>query len=352
MSNNNTPLKLPKLPQRNQNANPICNRNSNLSSIDQTLHKIDLLSAKKHRKKNVQNNYEIDQEIFEESSLFSGIQLKKALGEAFDADPNSYLGSLQEAAAKFSNPNVLVRNIPATLIPREYFVYSKSPIAYGLIKDGTEHVISNEDGNEWQTLVFPSHKPSKRVEIYLLAKTMDEMLAKMNEEEKKPILESDYFDIKIERIKKSFKIHIAALFEIYRQVFSTCTERGIMLQKIYSYFSEFFESIMSLLQDERKKCLDFQNIINDYENLMKELVIERERNRKEMEELLKENNNLFKEKEEYRLKVVNIPKYDLVLKILKNKKTWENFLRENSYESEKQHMALSALAGGALGKDD
>jgi hypothetical protein len=56
---------------------------------------------------------------------------------------------------------------------------------------------------------------------------------------------------------------------------------------------------------------------------------------------------LFKEKEEYRRRVVNTPKYDLVLKLLKNKKTWENFLREVNLSSTSTHKSLVDLANTA-----
>lgn len=48
----------------------------------------------------------------------------------------------------------------------------------------TEKIVYNEETKAWEKLVFPSEKPNRRIEIYLLAKMMDEMLAKLKELDK------------------------------------------------------------------------------------------------------------------------------------------------------------------------
>lgn len=274
------------------------------------------------------------------------IVLKRALADAFDSTEGSYLAYLQDSVTKYThNPNTHARSIPKTMIPEEYFVYSKSPIMAhsGSNEDNDGSPVFDSKTNEWRKLMFPSYSPATRSEVYLLAKTMDKMIAQMNAEQNDIKDEDSFKDITLIRLAKSFKIHVTALFEISRQAFVTCVERGVLLQKLYKYFCDFFEACLSVIRSEREKCEDFQTIINEYEALMKDLAIEKEKTRQEMEDLMRENGLLFKEKEEFRQKVVNTPKYDLVIKILKNKKTWETFLKETNSKSEKQDLSLASM---------
>jgi hypothetical protein len=60
------------------------------------------------------------------------IALRKALNEAFVADPDSYLGSIQEFVHKVTTSGTGIRHfLPKSIIPDEYFIYSTSPIFKG-----------------------------------------------------------------------------------------------------------------------------------------------------------------------------------------------------------------------------
>jgi hypothetical protein len=55
--------------------------------------------------------------------------------------------------------------------------------------------------------------------------------------------------------------------------------------------------------------------------------------------LMMENKDLFSEREELKRKVAELPKYDLVMKILKGQSTWDQFVTEM-----KSSMAESVIA--------
>jgi hypothetical protein len=257
-----------------------------------TLQKLDYLSEKpfaKGGRGGIIDSDNVYNSVFQASGL-DDILLKKTLSEAFESDPTSYLGSLKDAALKYSNPNTVMQNIPKTLIPKEYFIYSRSPLHQGLGKiTNDDQVGFNEEVGQWEKLIFPSHKPVRRAEVYLLAKTMDDMLLAAKEIDTIAKTENEFHIVTVERLSKTFKAHVSALYEVSRQIFITCVERGLLLQKIYLYFVEFFDQSLAIIQRERKKCADFQDITSEYEKLIHDMSQEKEKARTEMEELMKEN---------------------------------------------------------------
>ncbi|KAG2374808.1 hypothetical protein C9374_010552 [Naegleria lovaniensis] len=262
------------------------------------------------------------------TNLLSDVQLKKALRSAFEINNDSYVGVITEMADKASsNVNAIVQLIPPSRVPKEYHVYSNSPIYEGLVKEGKFDY--NEKGHYWEKLVFPSANPSKRVEVYLLAKAMDAMLKKARKEDKQRDQNSeDYYKSIVENMNKSFIVHLHSLFEVSRQVFATCVERGVILQRIHRYFEEFFEITRTLLQGERKKSNELQIVVDQYEKIVKDVNEEKASMKQELEKILDKTATVVAENEEFQKKLSLLPKYDLVMNLLQNKKKWEDFVND------------------------
>jgi hypothetical protein len=151
--------------------NAVLDESNRISS--ETFKKLELLaeiSAKKSKRKNS------FPKTYIHASTLDDITLRKTLTDAFQGEPGTYLAAVQEIV---ENPL-----IPHTLIPEEYFVYSNSPIQQGF--SSAEEVLLNEENKTWEKLIFPTSKPLRRVEIFLLARTMDEMLSAISEGEKAP----------------------------------------------------------------------------------------------------------------------------------------------------------------------
>ncbi|KAL9642487.1 hypothetical protein ABK040_011054 [Willaertia magna] len=295
-----------------------------------TLKKLELLSDKHFKAKLPSFSA-----VMAKGNALDDLVLKKALKTAFESGHDSYLGALQEVADKAdSSITCLIQMIPPSKIPKDYFIFSNSPIYEGLVRGGDFDY--NEKNHYWEKLVFPSTNPSRRVEVFLLAKAMDDMLLRTKREEKsvQPTTQEGYYKLILENMSKSYTVHLNALFEISRQVFVSCLERGILVQKIYNYFKEFFDISMTLLGGERKKGVELQGIISQYETLMHDFQKEKNVLKEQIEELAKANQTLRVENEDLQKKIALQPKYELVLRLLQNKKKWEAFMNENgiSYE--------------------
>ncbi|EFC47240.1 predicted protein [Naegleria gruberi] len=253
--------------------------------------------------------------------------LRRALKSAFEINNDSYLGVITEMADKAaSNANALVQMIPPSTIPKEFYIFSNSPIYEGLVKEGKFDF--NEKGHYWEKVVFPSANPSKRVEVYLLAKAIDSMLKKARKEDKNIHNNEEYYKSIVENINKSFIVHLDSLFEVARQVFSTCVERGVIIQRIHIYFKEFFDITRTLLQGERKKSTELKKVINQYEKVVKEVSDEKLKMKQELETLLTKSATIVSENEEFKKKISQIPQYEVVMNLIQNKKKWEEFVND------------------------
>jgi hypothetical protein len=108
--------------------------------------------------------------------VLDDIMLKKALRSQFKAKPDSYLETIYNTVQdSFSDC------LPESLIPREHYVYSSAPLKHGLNASSGNagedaDVEYNPETRSWDKVIFPTSKPTRRVEIYLLAKTLDDMI--------------------------------------------------------------------------------------------------------------------------------------------------------------------------------
>jgi len=191
-------------------------------------------------------------------------------------------------------------------------------------------VYSDNSATVNKNLVFPTANPTKRLELYLLAKTIDDMLSKVEECHKDASTEAQH-QFMISHLHATHEIYLIALNEITRQVYVTCLERGIILDKIHHYFAKFFDVVMEIIQQERKKASDFQELIHEYEKLTNDLAVEKQQQSSEMDRLLKDKTYLFKEREILKRKILTgpktAPKYDLIIKLLKNTRSRDKLLK-------------------------
>mmetsp|Transcript_6100 Transcript_6100/g.8884 ORF Transcript_6100/g.8884 Transcript_6100/m.8884 type:complete len:1185 (+) Transcript_6100:143-3697(+) len=255
-------------------------------------------------------------------TILDDIKLKKHLNMAFNADTDSFLSQVQLASE--------YGMLPDSQIPKDYWVYANSPLQQGFSQRHHQDLVQYDDTSKtWNKLIFPTNQPTRRVEIYLLARTLDDMLNDLKVSyEASTVKDTD--DLQMEYISKSYAVHLTAMNELVRQIFTECAERGIMLHKIQGFFKEFYDLTMNVLQSERRKSADYQNLIREYEKLTNDLAVEKQQIRDEMDHLLKDKSHLFKERELLRRKIMsgpsNPPKYDLIIKLLKNTETRHKIL--------------------------
>lgn len=303
------------------------------------------------------------------ASLLDDIKLKKHLNMAFNAETDSFLSQVQLASE--------YGMVPDTKIPKEYWLYANSPLQQGFTQHHYMDKISfDATSNSWNKLIFPTNQPTRRVEIYLLARTLDDMLKKLKNSYNLSKT-SDMDDLQMEYVAKSFAIHLTAMNEIVRQIFTECAERGIMLHKIQGFFKDFYDLTMSVLKSERRKSADYQNLIREYEKLTNDLAVEKQQIRDEMDRLLKDKTYLFKERELLKRKIIarpsNQPKYELIIKLLKNTETRSKILdslrrtlpREgrdenkallkgirSDWESERKNLKIAKITSGSNHNED
>lgn len=113
-----------------------------------------------------------------DGNILEEITLKRTLENAFPSLPQSYLGAMRGIAQESFT-------VPDTMIPAEYFVYASSPLRHGIIGN-EEDIRFVEETNTWEKIVFPSSNPDRRAELYLLAKTLDDMIEKLNNTSSSP----------------------------------------------------------------------------------------------------------------------------------------------------------------------
>lgn len=196
-------------------------------------------------------------------------------------------------------------------------------------------------------LLFPTANPTKRLEVFLLAKAIDDMLEIVSNKNQIETNEKESKHRKlISFLHAMHEIHLIALREVTRQVYITCTERGIILMMLEKFFSKFFEIAMEIIQQERKKSSDLRELIREYENLTNDLAVEKQQQANEMERLLRDQTNLFKEREVLRRKILtgsNInPKYDLIVNLLKNSQTRNKVLKSIQNELNVDEIQFSS----------
>jgi hypothetical protein len=107
---------------------------------------------------------------------------------------------------------------------------------------------------------------------------MDNMLhnAKEIDRQNKPQSEQDHFESALDNLERTFQIHNIAFYELVRQVFVSCIERGVLMDKIYEFMNSYHERTMELLLMERRRSNERQNLVERYERMIDKLQFDKE----------------------------------------------------------------------------
>mmetsp|Transcript_6338 Transcript_6338/g.9228 ORF Transcript_6338/g.9228 Transcript_6338/m.9228 type:complete len:1332 (+) Transcript_6338:66-4061(+) len=138
-------------------------------------------------------------------------------------------------------------NIPNSKIPEEFHVFDTSPI---LGKGGA----LGKTSSSWQKLVFPTTKPSSRVEVVHLAKAFEKMVERVqNQTPINSVAEVDGM------------IQVADIVgnELVRQVTVHCSERGILLSKLLELLQNSNKQAVQYYQRARRNIELKQNVVDD-----------------------------------------------------------------------------------------
>jgi hypothetical protein len=93
----------------------------------------------------------------------------------------------------------------------------------------------------WHTVIFPTHKPSGRKEVFLLEEWLNNMLHQNLGRSEDPLA----------AVKEAEKLYSIVFNEIIRQVWVTCAERGQLMQKIWHKYMQLFEHILKMREQEK-----------------------------------------------------------------------------------------------------
>eukprot|EP00756_Hemistasia_phaeocysticola_P015491 Hpha_TRINITY_DN15415_c1_g4::TRINITY_DN15415_c1_g4_i4::g.175491::m.175491 len=136
---------------------------------------------------------------------------------------------------------------PPTVIPREYWLYSESPLRHAF--RGDTQAEYDQDKGMWRKCIFPSAKPTGRIEVFLLARTLDRMMSAVDHSALEDAdgcysADSNTFNT---TFKALFEVYNTGFGELIRQVYIQCAERGVILDRIRSLYSDFAENCFDIV---------------------------------------------------------------------------------------------------------
>eukprot|EP00931_Biecheleriopsis_adriatica_P089032 TRINITY_DN63228_c0_g1_i1.p1 TRINITY_DN63228_c0_g1~~TRINITY_DN63228_c0_g1_i1.p1 ORF type:complete len:525 (+),score=145.50 TRINITY_DN63228_c0_g1_i1:47-1621(+) len=138
----------------------------------------------------------------------------------------------------FDQKGSLSPSIPPTLIQEEDHVYETS-----FMPKDVSSTYSEEDGL-WHTKVFPSEKPSSRMDAVMLDTWITRSLQRY--QETVSFSEREDFTKTVEDLVPILSV---SLHELVRQVKHHCSERGVALERIWRTYVELFHRVLKQLQE-------------------------------------------------------------------------------------------------------
>ncbi|XP_023668949.2 axonemal dynein light chain domain-containing protein 1 isoform X2 [Paramormyrops kingsleyae] len=133
-------------------------------------------------------------------------------------------------------------NLMGSLIPEEYHIVKNKGVV-GLTYYEDKYTILLED-EENRLKIFPSLKPSGRVEAVQLMRVMDAMLDKAGVNQDFPELrESSQMQSLLELVQVEQNIYNIIFHEVIRQVSVECAERGQLLSKLRQRYAALLDRI-------------------------------------------------------------------------------------------------------------
>ncbi|NP_001082846.1 axonemal dynein light chain domain-containing protein 1 [Danio rerio] len=129
-----------------------------------------------------------------------------------------------------------------TLIPEEYHIIKNKGLKGLQCYDDKFTVLLEDEKNKLR--VFPSMKPSGRLEVVQLMKVMDKMLEKAGvNEEFQELTEISQIENLLELIQTEQNIYNIVFHEVIRQVSVECAERGQLLAKLRQKYVALLDRI-------------------------------------------------------------------------------------------------------------
>ncbi|KAJ9467335.1 hypothetical protein DIPPA_08470 [Diplonema papillatum] len=175
--------------------------------------------------------------------------LKRVLTERV-IDDESFLAAVIKASA-------CAGGLPPVVVPKEYWVYSEAPLAHAFAGSAVEF---DEQRGLWKKKIFPSEKPTSRVEVILLAKALDSMVQSIDlsviaDSDRCYAADNDDYNVTFEKLLTVYNIGFS---ELIRQVYMTCAERGIVLDRIRNLVMDFAHNcfdIVHYLKAQLRGCM-------------------------------------------------------------------------------------------------
>jgi len=137
--------------------------------------------------------------------------------------------------------------IPKSKIPKKYHIVESSPI---VTKDDYDKPTSyNSDKKSWETTVFPSNKPTSRMEVVQLARTFEIMLNEVQMQ--------DCDDVQL--LENEISVMEVISSEISRQICVQCSERGALLDKLTARFKQLINRSLVTSKEAVRKMEEMAN---------------------------------------------------------------------------------------------
>ncbi|KAM9385783.1 axonemal dynein light chain domain-containing protein 1 [Pholidichthys leucotaenia] len=133
-------------------------------------------------------------------------------------------------------------SISESLIPEEYHIVKNKGIRSLEIYEDAFTVQVKDDDQKLR--VFPSLKPSGRLEVLQLMRMMDDMLEKAGvDQQREELTELSQLEGLLELVKAEQNIYNVVFHELIRQVSVNCAERGQLLAKLRQRYQSLLDRI-------------------------------------------------------------------------------------------------------------
>ena len=150
------------------------------------------------------------------------------------------------------NNGGLRSRIPSSLIPQHMAVTEKSFLPP---EDKDRECWYDEEEKMWVSVIFPRTVPSGRRDVELLEKWLEEKLAECRGGKTTGATSE-------EGVKDQLNILMIGFREIVRQTAVGCSERGMLLDKIWKGVSSLLDNVVLQMQDTILSCEERMNALN------------------------------------------------------------------------------------------
>ncbi|XP_034534055.1 axonemal dynein light chain domain-containing protein 1 isoform X2 [Notolabrus celidotus] len=138
-------------------------------------------------------------------------------------------------------------SISESLIPEEYHIVKNKGLRNLELYEDAFTVQLQDD--EQRLRVFPSLKPSSRLEVVQLMRMMDDMLEKAGvDQQSEELNDVSQMEQLLELVQVEQNIYNVVFHELIRQVSVSCLERGELLAKLRQRYQSLFERIPQCLK--------------------------------------------------------------------------------------------------------